>query len=100
MSIRDLMADICDALNDNKRCNTFVEDGIYSLPTKEVNVTIQADMLVSYDKKQLSAINPELCTEVQYIVYVFFVSLKKYGYEVNNITIKSTNYKEISSKVA
>lgn len=97
------MADICDALNENNKCTLVVEDGVYYHPTKEVNVSIKADLhfLAGYDKKLLSAIKPEVRTdELKYIAHVFFVSLKKYGYEVNNVTIKSTNYKEISSKVA
>ena len=103
MSIRDLMADICDALNENDKCALVVEDGVYYHPTKEVEVTIKLDLhfLAGYNKKALSAGKPDVCTdEPRYIAYVFFVSLKKYGYEVNNVTIKSTNYKEIGSKAA
>lgn len=100
MSIRDLMADICDALNDNARCGMFVMDGVYSHPTKEVFVSVKSNSLCCFDYKQLVSIDPNACTEIQYIAYVFFVSLKKYGYDVNVVTIKSDAQWQVSSKVA
>lgn len=100
MSIRDLMADICDALNDNPKCRIYVEDGVYEHPTKDVFVSIKADTSAMFNPAQVSAINPKSCTSVEYIAYVFSVSLKKFGYEVNAVTIKSGTQRQISSKVA
>ena len=100
MSIRDLMADICDALNDNPKCRIYVEEGVYEHPTKDVFVSIYADTSAMFSPAQVSAINPKSCTSVEYIAYVFSVSLKKYGYDVNDITIKSDAQRQISSKVA
>jgi len=100
MSIRDLMADICDALNDNPKCRIYVEEGVYNHPTKDVFVSIYANTSAMFSPAQVSAINPKSCTSVEYIAYVFSVSLKKYGYDVNVVTIKSDAQKQISSKVA
>ncbi len=97
MSIRDLMADICDALNDNPKCRIYVEDGVYEHPTKDVFVSIKADTSAMFNPAQVSSINPKSCTNIQYIAYVFSVSLKKYGYEVNNITIKHKYNEQLCS---
>ena len=100
MSIRDLMADICDALNDNPKCRIYVEEGVYEHPTKDVFVSIKADTSAMFNPAQVSAINPKSCTSVEYIAYVFSVSLKKFGYDVNVVTIKNDAQRQISSKVA
>lgn len=99
MSIRDLMADICDALNDNPKCRIYVEDGVYEHPTKDVFVSIYADTSAMFSPAQVSAINPKSCTSVEYIAYVFSVSLKKYGYEVNNINIKHKYNEQVCSSI-
>jgi hypothetical protein len=99
MSIRDLLADICDALNENEKTQMVVEDAVFSHPTKEVSVEVRADVFADFDNKHLSGISRDNATGIRYIAYVFYVSLKKYGYEVNNVVVKHTS-QQITNKVA
>jgi len=86
MYIKELIYDICDALNE-RRSSLRVFDGVYSYNAKTVSVTVATAKTREYSLATLRSINPKHCDGLDYIAYVFYVSLLKYGFEVKNVLI-------------